>query len=382
MNRPPSNEHIPADVKFRVLSVDGGGIRGLIPALFLEGLEAALGEALGETGEAAGPWRDRGIDVPRIADCFHLIAGTSTGGLPAAALTIPDGKGRPKLSAAEAASMYESDGRTIFRRPLLRRLLDPWGLVWPKYPLAQLAAVLKRPTLIGEAKLKDACTDVLITTYDAAHSGPRLFTNWGAPGAGETDAKPEEKMVDVALGTAAAPTYFDPERLGSARLIDGGVFAANPTLAGVSMALRRTEAPGPFEDPDELLVISVGTGFWEEPLDYGWGGIIGWLRPRKGGEALLEAILDGQADHATEAAHMLLNRWPKDKAWGDPTIPAEMLGGGPRFWRYQTRLPEPFAMDDVGRLPELRELGIGMAGQYEEELRRLARFLIAQGPVT
>jgi len=47
----------------------------------LERLEAALAEALGEAGEAAGPWRDRGIDVPRIADCFHLIAGTSTGGL-------------------------------------------------------------------------------------------------------------------------------------------------------------------------------------------------------------------------------------------------------------------------------------------------------------
>src|SRR5689334_7004235 len=101
----PISQRLPESFAFRILSIDGGGIRGVIPALVLTRLEALLADALAAaSSETAARWR--GIDSPRIADCFHLIAGTSTGGLLAAGLTITGADGRPKLSAADAAAMY------------------------------------------------------------------------------------------------------------------------------------------------------------------------------------------------------------------------------------------------------------------------------------
>ena len=128
-------------------------------------------------------------------------------------------------------------------------------------------------------------------------------------------------MIDAALATAAAPTYFDPEKLKASRLIDGGVYAGNPALAALSMALRRTDAPGPLQLGD-ILMISLGTGAFERPLNYG-GGILGWLWPRRDGEALLEALLGSQGDFATEAAYLILN------GWSATTLPVEPSAGTP-----------------------------------------------------
>ncbi len=382
--RPQADSGPYAGAVFRILSIDGGGIRGLIPALLLEQLEVLLEQALQSAGEhEAASWRERGIVSPRIANCFHLIAGTSTGGLLTAALTTAGPGGHPKLTAAEAVSIYEKQGPAIFSLPLWRRILNPFGLLRPRYPLAQLRRVLEREALFGSAKLADACTDVLIASYDTIHTAPRLFTRWGAPGSKSIEpGRSELSMAEVALATSAAPTYFEPEDVEGTHLIDGGVYAANPAIVAVSMALRRTERPAPTV-PADLLMISLGTGSWERPLDYGKGGVLGWVRPRKGGEPLLEAILDGQADSASESAHMILNGWspPGGQTWWESTLPPALIGGGPRFWRYQPNLPDPLAMDDVGSIPTLRRIGLESASHYEQELRRLARLLVSSGPV-
>lgn len=382
----PSSELEPADHRFRILSIDGGGIRGVIPAVFLSRLEQRLQAQLAAAAPAeAEVWAGSGIEEPRIADCFHLIAGTSTGGLLAAGLTIPGEDGNAKLPAAELSAIYERHGEAIFRRPIWRKLLNPLALLFPKYPLAQLAAVLEDPELLGATLLKEARTEVLITTYDTTRRRHRNFTRWGVAGGGGQAQPPDPvSMVEVALGTAAAPTYFPPAPVEGSKLVDGGVFAGNPTLAAMGMALRRTTDPAPTE-PKDLLVVSLGTGNWEQPLDYGWGGVAGWAAPRAEGEALLGAILDGQADHATETAHMILNGWQGEEGGGeprwDPTLAPDMLGGGPSFWRYQAPLPEPWAMDDVSRIAALKRLGLEMAERYEGELERLAKRLIAAGPV-
>lgn len=391
----PASASEPELGKFRVLAIDGGGIRGVIPAVLLADLEALLGSALASVRSdpaqvsSAALWE--GISEPRIADCFHLIAGTSTGGLLAAGLTNAGTDRRPKLSAAEAVDAYKSHGKEIFHRSLLQSLLNPLNLLRPKYPLAQLRKVLEIRTVLGAGRLEDARTGVLIASYDLSVPGPRLFTRWGAPGAGTTPAAPEETMVQAGLATAAAPTYFDPEKLGVSRLVDGGIYAGNPALAAISMALRRTEEPRPL-DPSEILLVSLGTGVWEQPLDPGWGGIIGWLRPRKGREPLLEALLGGQADFATEAAHMILNGWSETSLpgadptgpagpWWDPNLPPASVGGGPRFWRYQAALPEPWALDDVSKLSQLTDIGAAMTERYRNELERLAALLVRAGPV-
>ena len=375
----PVSDRLPESFSFRILSVDGGGIRGVIPALLLERLEALLADALAAApSETARRWQ--GIGSPRIADCFHLIAGTSTGGLLAAGLTSTGPDGRPKLTAAEAANVYTTHGPAIFHSSVILKIKQGFGLTAPKYPLAQLRTALEDPAVLGDGLLKDARTDVLILSFDTSIPGLRYFTRWGQPGAGSTPTTPSETMVEVALATAAAPTYFDPEVLGSSRLIDGGVYAGNPALAAITVALRRTTAPV-VRAPRELFMVSLGTGAWSSPLDYGGGGIIGWLQPRTGGEALLEAMLGGSGDFANEAAHMLLNgEAPVQDTW-EPSLPSAHAGGGPQLWRYQPPLPEPFALDDVSKLPQLKRIGEELADRYADELARLAGQLIDAGPV-
>jgi Patatin-like phospholipase len=384
---------LPRSSGFRILAIDGGGIRGIIPATFLAALERLLGDALARRrGDPAGAPGWEGIDQPRIADCFHLIAGTSTGGLLAAGLTTTDVAGRPKLAAEDAATVYVDYGAAIFHRPLLRNLLDHFALLLPKYPLAQLRKVLELDSVLGDGLLKDARTEVLILSFDTALPGPRYFTRWGAPGAGGTPSSPTETMVEVALATAAAPTYFEPETLARAPLIDGGVYAGNPALAAISMALRRTVEPVPRTAAD-VFMVSLGTGAWSERLDYGLGGIFGWLRPRPSGEALLEAMLGGSSDFANEAAHLLLNGDSEtsppasgspgtpETVWWQPNLPRAAVGGGPQLWRYQPGLPGPIALDDVSKLPELEQIAEQQVNNYQGELERLAEMLIDAGPV-
>jgi uncharacterized protein len=375
----PVSDRVPEAFAFRILAVDGGGIRGVIPATVLERLEALLAEALADTpSETAALWQ--AIGTPRIADCFHMIAGTSTGGLLAAGLTTTGPDGRPKLTAADAADVYTTHGPAIFHSSVIEKVEQGFGLTAPKYPLAQLRTALEDPSVIGAGLLKDARTDVLILSFDASIPGLRYFTRWGQPGAGNTPTLPSETMVEVALATAAAPTYFDPEALDSSRLIDGGVYAGNPALAAITLALRRTVEPIP-RTPRDLFMVSLGTGAWSTPLDYGGGGIIGWLQPRTGGEALLEAMLGGSGDFANEAAHMLLNGdAPVEDTW-EPALPVGHVGGGPQLWRYQPALPEPFAMDDVSKLPQLKQIAGALADRYVDELTRLATQLIEAGPV-
>lgn len=375
----PASSRLPGSFSFRVLSLDGGGIRGVIPALVLERLEALLADALSSApGETTASWE--AIGTPRIADCFHLIAGTSTGGLLAAGLTNTGPDGRPKLTAADAANVYTTHGPAIFHSSFFQDVSQGFGLTAPKYPLGQLRTALEDPRVLGDGLLKDARTDVLILSFDTSSPGLRYFTRWGKPGAGSAQATPTETMVEVGLATAAAPTYFDPEVLGGSRLIDGGVYAGNPALAAITLALRRTTEPT-VRAPGELFMVSMGTGAWSAPLDYGGGGIIGWLQPRKGGEALLEAMLGGSGDFANEAAHMLLNGDATAQDTWEPTLPSGHLGGGPQLWRYQPSLPEPFAMDDTSKLPQLKKIATRLADRYQAELERLAEQLITAGPV-
>src|ERR687898_2659462 len=109
-----ASEGPPADT-FRILSVDGGGIRGLIPALVIAELESRL---------------RRLRPCTAISACFHLMAGTSTGGLIALGLTVPDEKDpeRPRLKASDLMRLYREEGPEVFRRGLLRRILslDGW----------------------------------------------------------------------------------------------------------------------------------------------------------------------------------------------------------------------------------------------------------------
>lgn len=351
MNSP---ESAPPD--FRILSVDGGGIRGLISALTIAEIEKRLSE---KTGKEV-----------RVSDYFHLFAGTSTGGLIALALTSPK-----RVSATELTSFYTEDGPQIFHRGLWHKIASLWGFIRPKYTLGPLRESVEGR--LGTSKLSEATRDILVTSYDMTGSEPYFFKRWRALENRERDFP----IAEAALATSAAPTYFPSHGLGDSALVDGGVFAANPSVAAIAEALgRQSDEPARLK-PDDLLLVSIGTG--EFATGYSqrkvskWGEL-GWVL---GGDEppITDAMLGGSSDGADYWAHMLLNHAP-----GEAIPTPEELGRGPRYYRLQVKLPEPIAMDDAShetltvRLPDAAHRLLKQHGQQIEEI--VAK-LAAAGPI-
>ena len=134
----------------------------------------------------------------------------------------------------------------------------------PRYGLDGLRKALE--SRFGDRRMSEALTGVLIPAYDMHGRSPRFFKPWN-------EEAPQVRAVDAGLATSAAPTYFPALELGDA-LVDGGVFVNNPTIAATIEALKRTE--GEPLRPDDLLVVSLGTGQHERGYDP--GEVAGWGR--------------------------------------------------------------------------------------------------------
>lgn len=300
-----------------VLAIDGGGIRGIIPALVLADLERRTGR--------------------RVAELFQLIAGTSTGGLLALALTRPDA--RP---AAELVDLYVDEGPRIFSRSLKRKILSLGGLLDERYPLGPLERVLADQ--LGDARLADASCDVLVTAYALEERRPYLFKSAAA----RVDAARDVPMALAGLATSAAPTYFEPVRVGGLALIDGGVYAANPAMS--AYAEVRRHRPG-----EDVLLVSLGTGELTDPIRYedarDWGRLE-WVRP------LIDVIFDGVSDTVDYELRQLL--------------PAD------RYLRFQTRLEQAGGeLDDAsaGNIRALVREGERLVAARAADLDALAQRL-------
>ena len=162
----------------RVLSIDGGGIRGLIPALVLADIE-------------------RRTERP-ICQLFELIVGTSTGGILALALTRaePGDAARPALSAQDAVALYEAEGPRIFSRDLVRRITTADGVLDERYDDEGLREALDR--YLGASRLAAALTDVLVTAYEIERRMPFFFRSARA----RADATYDYAIADAARATA------------------------------------------------------------------------------------------------------------------------------------------------------------------------------------
>jgi predicted acylesterase/phospholipase RssA len=244
----------------KILSIDGGGIRGLIPAFILTAIEDTTGKP--------------------IADLFDLIAGTSTGGLLALGLAIPadEEPSRPKYKAEVGIQLYSENGRRIFDRSTLRKIKTVYGLFDELYNHAELETVLVE--YFGETMLSQALAPLLITTYDIEEQEQRFFKSKYA--ADEPDIY-DLPMTVVARATSAAPTYFEPLKISQpgkfegAALIDGGVVANNPAMCAY------VEAPKYFGGERPVMMVSLGTGMlpaqskrisYQQAKDW---GKLGWI---------------------------------------------------------------------------------------------------------
>lgn len=218
------------------------------------------------------------------ATLFDLIAGTSTGGILALGLTIPRHIGAPVYSAREMVDLYEQQGSRIFSRSLVRRLFTFDSITWKKYSSTGIEEVLWK--YFGDARLRDAVTDLLITSYEIERRFPFFFKSTTARERLDYDFPAR----DIARATSAAPSYFEPFTLKTGglpahyTLIDGGVFANNPAACALVEA-RTTypQAPG-------YLIVSLGAGslFRSLPLYLArYWGAARWAKP------LLDMVFDG-----------------------------------------------------------------------------------------
>lgn len=241
--------------RIRVLSIDGGGIRGIIPALVLAELERRSGR--------------------RVFELFDLIAGTSTGGIIACALCVPE-----PLPAEQLVALYEEEGPEIFDRSIWQRVRSAEGLIDEKYDDGALDRALER--FLSDKRLGETVPDLLVPAYDTAVPGPHFFKTRAV----RADPGSDVPLSEVARATSAAPTYFEPLAAGGRSLIDGGVFAPNPAMCAYAEVLR--DFPGA-----EVALVSLGTGEltrrrpWEQIKDW---GVAHWARP------ILDVVFDGISD--------------------------------------------------------------------------------------
>ncbi|PUZ51887.1 hypothetical protein GQ55_6G227000 [Panicum hallii var. hallii] len=231
-----------------VLSIDGGGVRGIIPAIILSFLEEKLQE----------------LDGPdaRIADYFDVVAGTSTGGLLTAMLTAPGKNGRPLFDAKDLAQFYIDHSPKIFPQKnwILSKIFGTLRMVrGPKYDGKYLHALLRQ--YLGDLRLDKALTNVIIPTFDIAFLQPTIFSSF------ELKQRPYKNALlsDISIGTSAAPTFFPAHYFetkdanGSTRafnLVDGGLAANNPTLCAMNQVTKD-------------IILGDGDFFPVKPVDYG-----------------------------------------------------------------------------------------------------------------
>ena len=263
--------------QLRILSIDGGGIRGIIPAKVLAKIEE--------------------ITKQPIASLFDVVAGTSTGGILALGLTCPGPDGAPRHAATDLVDLYLNEGGAIFNKTLFT---EEEKFVLPKYKETALEKALAH--YLADARLKDAVTRVTVTAYETERRQPFFFRSVRAV------ADPERYdyfMRDVARATSAAPTYFPPHKVATNpapdyySLVDGGVFANNPGMCAYVDALAEVGAR-----PD-VFMVSLGAGSLTRPLQYdaikSWGELQ-WVQP------IIDVLMDGVSNATDYQLEQILGK--------------------------------------------------------------------------
>ncbi|HEY5407495.1 MAG TPA: patatin-like phospholipase family protein [Ginsengibacter sp.] len=291
--------------KIRILSIDGGGIRGILPGTILMQLEKILKR------------KDAGNSY-KLGDYFDMIAGTSTGGILSCIYLTPGEDGKAKYSAEEALNLYLKNGHTIFDRNLLEKIISGGGIFHEKYSNDPIEKLLKN--YFGEETLDHFIKPSLITAYEITDRKAVFFSSTDA----KTDALYNFKITDVAKATSAAPTFFPPAHIESLNgqlftLVDGGMFANNPALCAYAEA-RKIAFSKILNDKNkkdkptakDMIIISIGTGSVKKKYSYKdfiHTGELKWLHP------VIDILMSGNSETvAYQLTQMYLTLDKKDQS--------------------------------------------------------------------
>ncbi|KAH8965872.1 hypothetical protein BDL97_04G139100 [Sphagnum fallax] len=346
--------------KLRILSIDGGGVRGVIPATILKYLEEEL--------QRIDKSKDR-----RLAEYFDLIVGTSTGGLITAMITTPrlkkDDPRELPLSAEQVLKFYQKNTAKIFppaRLPGEEFLKTCKELFRPRYNPENLDELLE--TYFGNRTLSEALTNVIIPSFDIERQQPVFFSSW--------EPRLKAALVkDVCRATTAAPTFLPPVYFTVPRtedkkkkdrtkkdpqtqavgeilhfnMIDGGIAVNNPTYVGITQAMRHFSRGNPvkemaYQNFSNFLVLSLGTGQHRTRYlakDAAKWGVINWLRHNRD-VPLFSCLENASADMVDYNLSMMFNAHKSDH----------------NYLRIQTNISTELSkLDDSKNLEKLMSIG-------------------------
>ncbi len=326
--------------KFRILTIDGGGIRGIIPAIILMELEKQLEIITNRT------------DI-FISDYFDLISGNSTGGIIACGLLST----KPRFKAKDLLDLYMEKGKLIFEKTWFYRFRSKFGLGNAQFSKKNIEKILKES--FGDSTMKDFAKLGLIPAYSLEDAKPYFFTNRNYM----TDST-DFFIRDVARATSAAPTFFEPALVTniegfSRAFIDGGMFANNPTLCAYAEATKIK----PDITPNDMIILSLGTGGVRNKYKYkeakDWG-LVGWAVP------VINILLAANQDVVDYQINKLFDS-------------EHIRSAGGLYSRIDSPIPdESKSMDDVSdeNLKRLEEFGHSLIEMFSDEIKKVANKIV------
>jgi len=296
--------------KFRVLSIDGGGLRGIIPLLILKKIEE--------------------IEGKKIHELFDLIIGTSTGGIIACGLTATkDGK-TPLLTIDKLIELYTTKGNKIFpyKKNTITKLISSIdSVVNPKFSAEGLDRQLTE--YFGDIKLSNTLTPIIVTSYDIKNNEVLMFKSRKS---GEEGC--DVKLKDICRATSAAPTYLPSYEMkygGKDRIcIDGGVYINNPSMAGVSDVIRNKYG-FPEIGLKNICLLSLGTGLYTENIGIKntpkWG-LLEWAKP------ITDVMMQGSSKSIDYECNELLDIYIRMQINIDQKNKSDMSDSRPETTKY------------------------------------------------
>lgn len=277
---------------YKILSIDGGGIRGLYPATFLANLQDKLGQI-------------------SIYQYFDLIVGTSTGGIIAIALSLG-------IHPKKIVSLYKDEGKKVFKKEIFRK-----GIARPKYSNTHLIKLLKE--IYGEETyIKDARTALCLPSVNINTASPKVFKTPRPP---EIFADANLPCWKVAAAVAAAPVFFPAVSVYEDDAhVDGGLWANNPAMVGVTEAIRIGYSL------KQIKLLSIGTGkvnLFKTTTGSVNAGVLSWKND----------IFNLMGLTQSESTHNMIKFW-----------------GLTEYCRINSSISPKFSIDNVEHLGELEEI--------------------------